>query len=674
MTLAPSASDKLEYLVCSWPLNSQRNGLRRFDALSRTLSAALLRGHNLHVWCELAMISLTPEFLEVWAPATEGATAIRGGQVDYAEGRLSKLMRDVFADVTIKGASIRHSNCGGKTPKSAAEVILQDVQHVLFLNLNRHSCALHIEGEAVPFSSVANQSAGNLLVVLGGVMDVSPEEEATILEVCRERDVSHHTVSLGQRQLLTSQCIKILEASGATGLLQKALARCNANHWFPDRGLPCPWKQHPPLHVVKVLDESIESFIKRPKAAALLVDMYLFSHGQGSAELSLVSVDATLTVPSPPPGQLILQEASAHEYLQRVADQSKRRSIRIPGSDITPDACIAHGLTQVLLETPSKTHKRLSGHLILLAQEGYMVEVAPLTLPFAPSHVSNPIAVIIAPDKFTKTICEVGKAAKQMQCRYMGSAQEVPSFVGMLFNDGLLGEMMLSPHHPTGREVACKSVEVELKADTDIPDAAPESVPDFVMPMMRHSDADSVIGDEVSTAPETAPRQTNLPSSADIDDEVSTAPEAALQSKVPSEADTDIGDEASVVALSTGSELCNEWIQQALEKKTRSFTKKEAAITTLEKRQLQNTQLNPDEEKKLSTGPIVREVLAELKEFQRACESHECDAIAELLRRQIRKLCKKQRNGKASEFEMLVLKELCLVEEEFKHVFGDQGA
>merc|ERR1711957_613715 len=153
------------------------------------------------------------------------------------------------------------------------------------------------------------------------------------------------------------------------------------------------------------------------------------------------------------------------------------------------------------------------------------------------------------------------------------------------------------------------------------------------------------------------------------------APEAVAQLKVPSEADTDTGDdEASVVAPSADSELCSEWIHQVLEKRTRLFAKKEAAITALEKRQLQNRRLNADEENKMTSGLIVREVLSELEKFQSACDGHERDAIAELLRRQIRKLSKKQKYGKASEFEMLVLKELCRVEEECKHVFGDEDA
>lgn len=299
-----------------------------------------------------------------------------------------------------------------------------------------------------------------------------------------------------------------------------------------------------------------------------------------------------------------------------------------------------------------------------------MGEVASLPLPSAPSHVSNPIAVIVAPSKFTKTISEVGKAAKNLQCRYMGSAQEVPSFVAMLFNDGLLGEMMLSPHQPAAPEVASTIVEVRSEADTDIRDKVPESAPKKIE---VHSEADIDTGDEVWTGPDMAPKKAELPSRADPDigDKVSIALETAPQPEVPSEADTDIGDEASVMAHSVDSELCGDWIHQAVAKRIRLFAKKDAAITKLEKRPQQKTHLNADEEKKLSTGPIVKDVLYELQEFQSACEGHECDAIAELLRRQIRKLYKKQKYDKASEFETLVLKELWLVQEEFKHVFGD---
>lgn len=271
-----------------------------------------------------------------------------------------------------------------------------------------------------------------------------------------------------------------------------------------------------------------------------------------------------------------------------------------------------------------------------------MGEVASLSLPCAPSHVSNPVAVIIAPGKFTKTISEVGKTAKMFQCRYMGRAQEVAAFVAMLFNEGLLGEMLLAPHQPAAPEVASTRVEVQLEAGTDI-----------------HAEADTDIGDEVSTVPESEP------------DMVSTAPGTVPHTKLASEADTDIGDEASVVARSTDSELCGDRIHQVVEKRIRLFAKKEAAITKLEKRPPQKTCLNADEEKKLSTGPTVREVLSELKEFQSVCEGQECDAIVDRLRRQIRKLSKKQGYDKASEFETLVLEELRLVE---KYVLDDQDA
>jgi hypothetical protein len=117
------------------------------------------------------------------------------------------------------------------------------------------------------------------LIILGGVRDVSEEEDDAISRACNALQIRRHPVSLGLVSELTSKCIKHIESADRLGFLSGGLHHCRAQGWQVCDAIDIAMRRgRSPLHIVYELGEDLDVFAQRPEAAGMLVDVFRGSH------------------------------------------------------------------------------------------------------------------------------------------------------------------------------------------------------------------------------------------------------------------------------------------------------------------------------------------------------------------------------------------------------------
>lgn len=228
-----------------------------------------------------------------------------------------------------------------------------------------------------------------------------------------------------------------------TGLLQAALLRCQQSEWEASHGLSIDTKgpSAPQLHIVKVVNETLRSYSEGlgPDDAALLVDTFIISFHSANAKLSFVFLDNTVTISKHELGKILREEHALDQLRGAFLSYKCAAEGKLPGE------CVEQGIRRVLGEFGG-----LHRHVILHADGNHRSQKAlPLALPSRSIHVRNPVAVILSAEKFAGIVENVGKDAMGFQRSFVGNWLETPAVVGMLFNDGLLGQALLHQEAPS---------------------------------------------------------------------------------------------------------------------------------------------------------------------------------------------------------------------------------
>ena len=165
----------------------------RIDALARIVPAALMHGRTLHlIFEDCTILSLTPPFLSDWQPWSRSGS--------YAtENRLQKILDGVvWTGQSMPGVQLRW---GERMQQCIEKVMTDGAPFHAVITLSEVGCPLIFsvdsEGSHASNGHSTAEPLPRTLVVLGGVRDMSEEEDECICHVCTALQIPRYLVSLG---------------------------------------------------------------------------------------------------------------------------------------------------------------------------------------------------------------------------------------------------------------------------------------------------------------------------------------------------------------------------------------------------------------------------------------------------------------------------------------------
>lgn len=423
----------------------------RADALGRIALAGLVAGSTMHLLFEdCTLVVLTPRLLERWRP---------WGPLREAEPSQSRLVR-ILDNAMSNKEIVPGVQCRlDQRVAACVETVLTEgavgarrARYRLVLVLAESGCPLRFNEVDLtppgrcddPLSASTRDATGSsgpkdarVLVVLGGVRDISEAELVAVSEACLKYGIQRHAVSLGSVSELTSKCIKTVEAAAEIGLLASAFAFCASTGWRSQDMPPgsSGTVRRTPLHVIYEVPMTLDAFTRRPEAGTVLVDVFRGSHHNYDAtSLSLVCAgDEVLTLRKWDVAQLIMRDRDVDSLFAAKGHRACRGSLQ----DLLRSECTKLQRTDWGVARSGKL-------LVLVVDEG-----APPLRPVGPDAAAQmcqmeseqwqPLFVIFPRTdrdiSFALAACPPQSFALRAS---LGCPWSAPAFACMLHNEGLL--------------------------------------------------------------------------------------------------------------------------------------------------------------------------------------------------------------------------------------------
>jgi hypothetical protein len=249
------------------------------DALARISHEALIAGRTVHLFFEnLLILTLSPDFLQEWQRS--------------AKESLEDRLKEIFDDAVWRGRSFKGLQRWwprGSSTKLCIEYVVkgagEDISYDRVCTLAESGCPVRFVTGSVQGDQSTEMAT---LYVLGGVRDMTDDEDKSLKQVCEELELPIKNISLGSTPELTSKCINDIETGSRLGHMSEAPA-CNNSY------------KRSPLHVIyDTVNQTHGAFARKSEAHWLLVKVFSKSHGRHcDTWLSIIDRDgAVLTVTS----------------------------------------------------------------------------------------------------------------------------------------------------------------------------------------------------------------------------------------------------------------------------------------------------------------------------------------------------------------------------------------